>query len=195
MQTLQTVQPTVNGSKKKWTYQDYLTLGEEVHCQVLEGELIMTPAPNLEHQRISRKLEFELLRFVEERSLGEVFDAPVDVILDDENVVQPDLVFIAHASAGKLGKRGIMGAPDLVVEITSRSSLYYDRHQKKALYVQAGVKEYWLVDPANRSIEVFFLAAGQYQIVGHAEGQGSVASKLLEGFAIDVTKIMPGEPA
>jgi Uma2 family endonuclease len=81
--------------KKKYTYEDYLKTPDDKRYELVEGELLMTPSPATKHQRISRELEFEILKFVKANNLGEVFDAPCDVYLDNENVVQPDIFFIS----------------------------------------------------------------------------------------------------
>ena len=86
---------TATTEKKKYTYADYLKTPDDERYELIEGQLLMTPAPIIRHQRISRKIEFMLEKYVTENDLGEVFDAPCDVHLDNENVVQPDLLFIS----------------------------------------------------------------------------------------------------
>jgi Uma2 family endonuclease len=110
--------------KKKYTYEDYLKTPEDERYELIEGEMLMTPSPITRHQRISRELEFEILKFVRENALGEVFDAPYDVYLDDENVVQPDILFISKDRLNIIGEKNIQGAPDLVIEIISENTAY-----------------------------------------------------------------------
>lgn len=117
--------------KKKYTYEDYLKTPEDKRYELINGELLMTPSPVPQHQRISGRLEFMLRRFIIERNLGEVFDAPCDVYLDGENVVQPDILFISRDKLGIIGEKNIQGAPDLVIEIISENSVYRDMVQKK----------------------------------------------------------------
>jgi len=148
---------TVLEKKKRYTYEDYLRTPEDERYELIGGELIMTPSPVPEHQRISRELEFELLKFVKTHNLGEVFDAPCDVYLDDENVVQPDIMFISKDRLNIIGEKNIQGAPDLVIEIISESSAYRDLVQKKMLYARFGVKEYWVVIPEEEMVEVYVL--------------------------------------
>jgi len=133
--------------KKKYTYEDYLKTPEDKRYELIEGELLMTPSPITSHQRISRKIEFLIEKFVTENDLGEVFYAPYDVHLDDENVVQPDIMFISKGRSKIIGEKNLLGAPDLVVEILSESTAYRDLIQKKKLYAKFGVKEYWIVVP------------------------------------------------
>lgn len=176
----------VENPGKVWTYEDYLTLDDGVYFEIINGKAHMSPAPELFHQRWARKIFLAVERHVEAEKLGEVFFAPVDVVLDEHNVVQPDLVFIANASFGLLERRGIMGAPDLVVEIISPTSLRRDRYDKRELYARFGVKEFWLADVANRSIEVLSLKAGNYQLFSCATDTGKICSEVLPGFELDL---------
>ncbi|MEO6036526.1 MAG: Uma2 family endonuclease [Verrucomicrobiota bacterium] len=129
-------------------------------------------------------------RHVEAGRLGEVFFAPVDVVLDEKNVVQPDLVFVSTANDGLLERRGIMGAPDLAVEIISPASLRRDRYEKRELYARFGVKEFWLADVANRSIEVLFLRKDNYQLLCSAADEGKIRSEILPGFELDLASLI-----
>ncbi|WP_353684273.1 Uma2 family endonuclease [Thermodesulfovibrio sp. 3907-1M] len=176
--------------KKKYTYQDYLKLPDEVRYELIEGKLIMTPSPNIKHQRISRKIEFMLEKYVTENSLGEVFDAPCDVYLDDENVVQPDILFISKERAYIIGEKNIQGAPDLVIEIVSEASIYRDSVQKKKLYAKHGVKEYWIVAPDDQMIEVYILREpGQYELRRTYYENDVVESEIIKGFKISMKDI------
>jgi Uma2 family endonuclease len=143
--------------KKKFTYEDYLKTPEDERYELIEGELLMTPSPIPKHQRISRELEFEMMKFVKANDLGEIFYAPCDVYLDNENVVQPDILFISKERLNIIGEKNIQGAPDLVIEIISESTAYRDLVQKKKLYGKFGVKEYWIVIPGEELVEVYIL--------------------------------------
>ncbi|MBM4056588.1 MAG: Uma2 family endonuclease, partial [Planctomycetes bacterium] len=111
---------TVVTVKKKYTYKDYLTMSDDKRYELIGGELIMmTPSPVPYHQWISKNIEYEIERFVREKNLGRVFDAPCDVYLDDENVVQPDILFISRERTHIIGKNNIQSAPDLAIEILS----------------------------------------------------------------------------
>ena len=124
--------------EKIWTYENYLGVGDEVSFEIINGKASTSPAPELFHQRWAGQLYFAIQSYVDAGKLGEVFFAPVDVVLDERNVVQPDLVFVSTANAGLLERRGIMGAPDLVVEILSPTSLRRDRCDKRELYAASG---------------------------------------------------------
>ncbi len=155
--------PTVI-EKKKHTYEDYLKTPEDERYELVEGALLMTPSPVPRHQRISRKIEFVLEKFITENDLGEVFYAPCDVYLDDENVVQPDILFISKERLNIIGEKNIEGAPDIVIEIISESTAYRDFVQKKKLYAGFGVKEYWIVIPEEESIDLYILKDNAYTL-------------------------------
>jgi Uma2 family endonuclease len=141
-------------SDKEFTIEEFLQVDEEL-CQLINGRVIMTPAPNTNHQKLVRELLFQLSKFADSRSF---FFAPLVVFLDDKNVFQPDLLFIAEERAHIISERGIEGAPDLIVEVLSPSNAYFDRYEKKDTYFRCGVKEYWIVDPANQTLEIYTLA-------------------------------------
>jgi Uma2 family endonuclease len=150
--------------KKKYTYEDYLKTPEDESYEFIEGELIMSPSPIPKHQRISRKIEFILEKYVTENDIGEVFYAPCDVYLDEENVVQPDILFISKERLGIIGEKNIQGAPDLVMEIISENTAYRDFVQKKRLYAKFGVREYWIVIPEEKLIEIYTLKDNTYTL-------------------------------
>jgi Uma2 family endonuclease len=174
-----------------WTYQRYLELDDEIRYEIVDGELLMTPAPGTTHQRVIRELFLRFALFVRERRIGEVFVAPYDVVLSETDVVQPDLLFIRADRVGEIVReRAVHGAPDLLVEILSPSSLKRDRWQKRELYERCGVPEFWIVDPANRAIEVLVLGASGYQLFSSAQGEGAVSSRVLDGLAVAVAEVM-----
>ena len=143
---------TVVTDKRRYTYKDYLNMSDDKRYELIGGCLMMAPAPIPYHQWISKNIEYEIERFVREKKLGRVFDAPCDVYLDEENVVQPDILFVSEERTHIIGKTHIQGAPDLAVEILSESTAYTDLMKKKRLYARFGVKEYWIVDPDGKTI-------------------------------------------
>ena len=160
--------------------------------ELLDGDIVKKNDPTLRapaphHQRLVRKLLINLQLFVEKSNLGEMFDSPIDVFLDEFTAPQPDLVFIATDKAHLITDDGIMGAPTFVVEIISPTSVYRDRVTKKALYERFGIGEYWLVDPADAYIEIFSLANGRYELLSAASVQeGTLTSAALPGLALDL---------
>ena len=174
----------------KFTYEDYQHTPEDKRYELLDGELVMVPAPNLGHQRIGAKLGTRLYTFVEEMGLGEVFFVPCDVVLSNTDVVQPDLLFVSNERAHLLlGGDNVRGVPDLVVEILSPSTAGQDRTLKRALYVKHGVKEYWLVDPDARTVTVLLLGEDAFEVEAiYGEGQ-TMTSSTLAGFSLGLNEI------
>lgn len=175
--------------KKKYTYEDYLKTPEDKRYELINGELLMTPSPIPKHQRISGKLEFVVRKFVTENNLGEVFDAPCDVYLDDENVIQPDILFISKNRLDIIGEKNIQGAPNLVVEIISENSVYRDMVQKKKLYAKFNVKEYWIVIPEEEEIEVYILEGGVYRLYKTYTKVDILEAASLKGLKIGLKEI------
>jgi Uma2 family endonuclease len=152
-------------------HQDYLAAVEDhasLRVEYLNGDIVMTPARSPHHQIVSTNLLLLLGHFAMQKGLGLVLPAPLDVVLSREaQIAQPDLVFISKERAPKLVTRAaISGAPDLVVEIISPSTARADRKIKLPLYARYGVAEFWLVDPEDRSVEVFTLDGETYRIAG-----------------------------
>ena len=180
-------------SKIRLTYEDYRNApeSERERYELFEGELVMVPSPKEYHQRISRNLEFILHGFVKQHNLGFIYYAPFDVILSDDTVLQPDILFIGKEQADIIAKEGIRGAPALVIEILSEATAKRDRTYKKALYAHYGVQEYWLVDPATKTVEVLKLQEqGFEQAALYAcEEKAVLKSPLLVGLAIDLEEV------
>jgi Uma2 family endonuclease len=176
----------------EWTYQDYLDLPDDGYrYEIIWGELYMTPAPSTRHQRISRNLEFALWDYVKKHDLGEVLDAPCDVVMEPgATPVQPDLLFVAKERLKIITAKNVNGAPDLLVEILSSGSREYDQVTKFDLYAQAGVAEYWIIDPQAGVIEVFVLAEGVYARLGRFSQGETAKSKVLAGFTVAVAEVI-----
>ena len=173
--------------KKIYTYQDYLNLpNDRNRYEIINGELIMTPAPKIIHQDISRNIEIELALFVQKHKLGKVYDAPCDIVLSNENVVQPDILFISKENMDIITEDNIQGAPDIVVEILSPSTGYYDLVAKKEIYETFGVKEYWIVDPKMQWVEIYIIKENRFNLYQRIEKTGKIQSQLLKGFELDL---------
>lgn len=144
----------------KYTYADYRTWPDEERWEIIDGEAYaMTPAPSVKHQRIATQLIKTFGNLLDKKPC-EPFAPPVDVVLDESNVVQPDLIVVCDK--GKITDANIQGAPDLVVEILSPSTGLKDRREKKALYERFGVREYLLVHPEDETVERYSLVEGRY---------------------------------
>ena len=174
----------------KFTYEDYRTAPPDKRYELLDGELLLTPAPNLRHQRLQFRLGSRLGRFIEERALGDFFFAPCDVVLSDTDVVQPDLLFVSRERRRLLSNGdNVRGAPDLVVEILSPATAERDRGHKRTLYARHGVKEYWLVDPVSETVSILRPRAG-VQVLAHTFGRNeTLRSPLLAGFELDLDDV------
>ncbi len=173
------------------TYDDYLTFPDSdgIRKEIIEGELFMSPAPSIKHQLILRNLFRSLDKFIMENSLGEVFFAPCDVIFSNINVMQPDILYISNENYEILTALNIKGAPDLIIEILSPSSIETDRIFKKLVYEKFGVKEYWIVDPQEEMIEVWNLKGTNFQLHQKAKKTQKFKSKLLEDLELDLSLI------
>lgn len=175
--------------KRRYTYDDYLKIPDDERYELIEGELLMTPSPVPYHQWISKNIEFELEKFVREKNLGKVFDAPCDVYLDEENVIQPDILFISKERLNIITDKNIRGAPDLVIEILSEATAYRDLVKKKRLYAKQGVKEYWIVDPGEKTVEIYSLKEGVFVITQSYTEKDVLKSPMLLGLEINLTKV------
>lgn len=176
-------------SARRWTYQDLLGFDESERYEILDGRLIsMSPAPSFYHQQLLGRLYLLISAFLQQHPLGQAAFAPVDVVFAEDNTAQPDLIFIANENAGII-KRQIFGAPDLASEILSPSSIRRDRYEKLEQFARFGVKEYWIVDPANHSVEVLLLRDSRYVLHASAAESGPITSIVLSGLEFDVSQL------
>ena len=175
--------------KAKLTYEDYTKTPDDERWELIDGELIEIPSPTVPHQRVSRKVGTPLDLFVDAGSLGEVFYAPIDVVLSNGDVAQPDLVFVSNDRADIITHANIQGAPDLVVEIRSPSTAQHDEVTKRALYEKYGIQEYWLADPEAQTVTVLLLGENGYDVAGvYTKGQ-TLTSPTLDGFSLKLDEI------
>ena len=171
------------------TYQDYTNLEGDERYELLDGELILVGSPNTDHQTVSVKLVTKMYSFVQENDLGWTFHAPFDVLLTDTDVLQSDLLFVSKDRVHIITPANIQGAPDLIVEILSPSSVRRDWHDKRDLYASHDVKEYWIVDPVHRIVSVMLLKDGALDIdETYTEGD-TITSSTLDGFTISLNDI------
>lgn len=140
--------------RTKFTVADYMCTADEVRYQLLDGDLILAPSPTDRHQNLVGSIYFLLRQFAEQASARRIRIAPLDVVLGDNDVTQPDVLFVSNERSEIISEANIQGAPDLVVEVLSPLTEGNDRGYKRDLYGRFGVKEYWLVDPATETIEV-----------------------------------------
>lgn len=174
------------------TYDDLRDMPEDGRrYEIADGELLVTPAPIIVHQRISRNLEFILHTHVTANALGEVLDAPVDVIFDRTTVLEPDLIFVARERMEMIGRRAVEGPPDLVVEIFSESTEHRDLGVKQQVYERYGVTHYWRVDPIARTLTELVLADHRYTVRATHRTSEPMHSALFPELAIDLATVFP----
>ena len=178
-------------SKIKFTYRDYKNLpeSETKRYELLGGELLMVPSPTSYHQRISWNLERILGDFVSRHDLGFVYHAPLDVVFSQEDVAQPDIFFISEEHFEIITEEHIRGAPDLIIEILSPATAERDRTYKRTLYARHGVKEYWIVDPETKSIEVMALQEKGFETAQVYKMGESLSSPLLNKLSLNLEEV------
>jgi Uma2 family endonuclease len=161
-----------------WTVEEYLQLPEDGNqYEIVGGKLELRPSPTTTHQRISQRLERILIDSCEQEYI--ILDAPVDVILSDNETRQPDILMVHRSRESIVEEHGVVGPPDLVIEILSPNSAKRDRMMKKESYARFAVPEYWIVDPANLSIEqyVWFRSGEPYQLPNVFGAEDTVRSE------------------
>ncbi len=183
------VMATMKQANIKLTYHDYVQLADDKRYELVEGELFLVPAPNLRHQTIVGKLWTLLHTHAEANHLGKVFLAPCDVVLCEITVVQPDLLFVSSERCGILTDANVQGAPDLVVEILSPSTRERDLGIKRNLYAKYGVREYWIVNPDAKTVEVLSWTDAGYRTEGAVSQICTLNSPLFPTLNLAVTNI------
>jgi len=167
------------------TRHDYEEMPEgPPYFQVIEGSLVMSPSPNTFHQDIVVNLCHILRRYLERKPIGVVCVAPLDVYLGDTNIYQPDVIFISDSRRSILTERGVESAPDLVVEILSPGTARYDKDAKRKVYARSGVKEFWIIDPEVKTIQVFEPNRNSETPIATHDAAGIFKSPLLPGLRI-----------
>ena len=175
----------------KLTVRDYLSLSEEGgQHQLIEGELhTMAPAPNRFHQEISGNLFFILASYLQKNRIGKIYSAPFDVILDDANVLQPDLLYVSQARQSILTDGGAEGAPDVVVEVLSARTSKLDLQKKRAVYARSGVDEMWIVDPEGLEVRIYrFAERADRPVAIHYSGD-RFESRHFSGLIVEVDAV------
>ena len=179
-------------TRVRLTYEDYAALPDDGRRYELhEGELSVTPSPGTRHQATLLNLAVVLHGHVRTAALGEVFLAPLDCILAQTTIVQPDIVFVDAARRSVISERGIEGAPTLVVEVISPSTGAIDRRRKLQLYARYAVPYYWIVDPPARTIEAHAFAHGRYEEAGVLSGVTPASLPPFGDLMLDPGEIWP----
>jgi Uma2 family endonuclease len=174
------------------TYEDYLELPDDgKQYELIEGELILNPAPIPRHQWIALNIAGELRNYHRQQGGGRALVAPIDVVLAEDVVLQPDVIFIRTERLSIVGEKNIHGAPNIVVEVLSDSTRRRDEIVKRKLYERFGVDEYWIVDPTIESVKIYRRSGEAFvrTLEISTETGGTITSPLLPGFALDVNVV------
>lgn len=173
--------------REPYTINDIEELPDGQRAELLDGEIYMMSPPNTSHQRLSMFLSLKIGSYIQKKQgKCEIFAAPFAVYLndDDYNYVEPDLSIICESN--KIDKKGCHGAPDFVAEIVSTSSRQMDYLTKLFKYQQAGVREYWIVDPKDKSIIVYFF---EKELIEKYTFQNQVKVNIYEDLSIDFSEL------
>ena len=179
---------------KRTTYEEFRQMefdgNDNFYYELINGEIVKKSAPSPRHQELSSNTYDILKNYIKKNNLGKLFYAPIDVFLDQYCVPQPDLVFVSTPNAHHITKHGIECVPDLVVEVISPSSVIRDRIEKKNIYENFGVKEFWLIDPQNEEVEIYFLENKRYELLSAASRiEGELKSNIFADLKIDLKEI------
>lgn len=185
---------------KRYTFADYLTWMDDKRRELIDGVVkMMSPAPSRTHQEILSKLHLRIANYLSGQKCS-VYFAPIDVRLSDKpdeqsdeeiiTVVQPDFIIVCDQK--KLDEKGCLGAPDFIAEITSPASLKRDIEEKFRIYEKHGVREYWIIFPETKSVNVFVLDKnGKYQLEGMYASDSKIEVNIFDDLEIDLKEIFP----
>ena len=160
---------------KKHTVKDYKKLNEGAPYELINGILVEEPSPTYGHQNYSLKIVNQIYNHLNSLPIGEVLYAPLDVYFDEENVFQPDIVFVSNKRKHIIHEDGI---PDLIIEILSPATAFYDLNDKNRIYEKYRVKEYWIIDPENEKVIGYENVNGEF--IEFYSGSGKFSSKVLD---------------
>lgn len=180
----------MNAAQRRVTYAEMLEWPDDGRrYELYDGEVVVIPSPMLRHQRVALHL-MDVLREYEKRHGGVVVPAPFDIVFSQHNVVEPDVVYFRRERQHLLNPSSVADvAPDLAVEILSPSTERRDRGRKMDLLARFGVPEYWLVDPALHTLEIYVLRVATYELTVTASADRTVASPTLDGLAFDIARV------
>jgi Uma2 family endonuclease len=162
----------------KTIYEVWESLPEGTLCQIINNNLVMSPAPFDIHQVILNKINNRIYTFLEKNPIGEVRIAPYDVHLSKQNIFQPDLIFILNENLRYVEPKGLAGVPDIVIEVLSPGTANKDLKEKKNVYEKYAVKEYYIVKPDNKNVKGYILRGKVFEALD--ETVGSITSQLLK---------------
>jgi Uma2 family endonuclease len=174
----------------KFTYEDLQAIPPDRNrYEIVDGELIVTAAPIPLHQRILRRLTVLLDQHIQKHGLGEIYFAPLDIVFSPGTVLEPDLIFIRQSRLHIIGEKNLTGPPDLVVEVLSDSTVHLDRQVKPKQFALYGVPEFWLIDPVGKTVEIFRLREGAYELAMRLSYKDDLESPLFPGLTLPVSSL------
>ena len=177
----------------KLTYDDFLLFPDDgLRHELIDGEHYVTPSPNLDHQRISGRLYLAIGNYLQAHPTGEIVYAPFDVVFSRHDVVEPDLLYLSNERASRVvTQTSVHGAPNLIIEILSKSTRRRDRTIKQRLYERSAVDEYWMVDPVTASIRILRQRAGRFAAAAdlRADAGDVLTTPLLPEFTVPLAEI------
>jgi Uma2 family endonuclease len=184
----------MKAERPRVSYADLLAMPDDGRrYEIIDGELFdVSAAPSPSHQRVAKRLLRQLEAYFEAPGRGEVFIAPVDVVLTTWDVFEPDLVVVTER--GQVTARAVEGSPALVVEVLSPSTRSYDRTKKGRRYAALGISHFWVVDPAEARLQCYRLEEGAYQLVAGGQGSVVLTHSDFPGLTIDLAPLWAGPP-
>jgi Uma2 family endonuclease len=169
----------------KLTYEEFRQLPDDgKHYELIHGEVHLSPSRSTKHQLILGNTSVSLGTYVRSARLGVLFCAPLDVCLNPDTALQPDLIFISAERVGIVQENFVAGAPDLAVEVLSQSTAAHDRVTKLPIYAEAGVPEVWLIDSQAKTVEVLKLQGKKYFVDATLAGEQVLTSNLFPGWEL-----------
>ena len=172
----------------KLGYSEYCAIPDDgLRHEVIDGVHFVNPSPFSRHQLASARIFGEIFVSLDRANFGRVMTAPMDVQLSEHDIVQPDIVVVLNDNKQIITETHIVGAPDLVVEILSKSTRRLDRERKFALYERSGIREYWIVDTEARVIDQFVLVNGSYEL--RAQASASLQLAILPDVTIELARV------
>jgi len=170
-----------------WAYNEYIALPDDwKRYEIANGVLVMIPSSTGSHQDTIGEVFFHIRSHLKLTGLGLVRLAPFDVELTPKDVFQPDVFVVLNAHLGRVLRKKVVGAPDLVVEVSSPGTAAFDRLTKYDTYARAGVPEYWIINTDRRTVEVLALENGKYHSLGIFRGRQMIPSRILPELAVQV---------
>ncbi len=178
-----------------WTFNDFMTLPDDGNrYEIANGVLLVAPSSTGSHKETIGEVSFHLHSHVKLPGLGLVIEAPFIVELSSKDVFQPDIFVVMNAHLDRVQEKRVVGAPDLVVEVSTAGTAAFDRLTRYDTYESAGVPEYWVIHLERRTVEVFVLEGDEYHSLGVFHGEQKVPSRLISWLSVRVEQFfMPGK--